>query len=50
MKKAQFWDADFVIGVLVIGFIAVLFAITIVDVPEKTGQLNKLQSHAQFPA
>ena len=46
MKKAQFWYADFVIGVLVIGFIAVLFAITIVDVPEKTGQINILSKDA----
>lgn len=46
MRKAQFWYADFVIGVLVIGFIAVLFAITIVDVPEKTGQINILSGDA----
>ena len=46
MKKAQFWYADFIIGMLVVVFIAVLFAKAVVDVPERGSELNMLSNDA----
>ena len=46
MKKGQFWYADFVIGILVIAFITVLFAKSVVDVPERGSKLNLLSQDA----
>ena len=45
-KKGQFWYADFVMGILVIAFIAVLFAKAVVDVPERESNLNIITQDA----
>ena len=45
-KRGQFWYADFVMGVLVIAFIAVLFAKAVVDVPERESSLNVITQDA----
>lgn len=45
-KRGQFWYADFVMGILVIAFIAVLFAKAVVDVPERESSLNVITGEA----
>jgi len=45
-RRGQLWYVDFIIGVLVIAFIGVLFAKTIIDVPQRETDLQVLGSDA----
>jgi hypothetical protein len=46
LKRGQFWYIDFIIGILVIAFIGILFARSIIDIPQKEGDLQLLTNDA----
>ena len=45
-KKGQFWYGDFIIGILIIVFIGILFAKSIIDIPQRESDLQLISQNA----